>query len=383
MRKQNWEISYRYNTMHDRWIVKERTDLANYYNPYLKLRYNVTSTSEATPLIAETDLKFVTEIIIGGKSMLPVKEYTFATTGEHDVWFKFTDGAINYDGSGGEYVTGFNTITPVTEIVEIPTDLLRLTNNVFSGCDTLVKANLYTPNSKLNIITNSALNCVNLKEVIFPNSLKTINNSAFNGCKGLTELIIPNSVEIIQSSFSGCTNIERLVLSSSMTTIEARIWADNINLKEVIIPESIEIIHSGAFSGCTGLTELVIPNSITTIEAGTFANCSGLTKLIIPNSVTTIKVSAFYGCTGLTEITLPSTIIEVQGGAFSNCTGISKITSLATTSPIQIGAFTNVVPNGTLYIPYGCTEAYAECMRTDNNGYLGAQGWTIQELPKE
>lgn len=26
MKKQNWEISHRYNTMHDKWIVKERTD---------------------------------------------------------------------------------------------------------------------------------------------------------------------------------------------------------------------------------------------------------------------------------------------------------------------------------------------------------------------
>lgn len=344
MRKQNWEISHRYNTMHDKWIVKERTDLANYYNPYLKLRYNVTSTSEATPLISESQLTNLEEIIIDGESMLPVKEYTFATAGEHEVYFKFTDEAINYNGSGSAYVAGFSSNQNIIEIVEIPTDLLQLTNGAFSGCG-IIKANLYTPNSKLHTISNSSFaGNAYLNELILPNSLKTINNGAFNACTGLTELIIPNSVEIIYAgSFGGC-NIEKLVLSSSLKKIDSSNWSDNTNLKEVIIPEGVEIIQGNAFNGCSGLTELILPKSI----------------------------------------------IEIQGAAFCNCTSLKKIISLATTPaklPLSYSSvFGNVANDGILLVPYGCSEAYSVWLTPEQGNreeHLSAQGWTIQELPKE
>ena len=266
MKKQNWEISHRYNTMHDKWIVKERTDLANYYNPYLKLRYNVTSTSEATPLISESDLENVTEIIINGNSISPVKEYTFTTTGEHEVWFRFTNEAINYNGSEGSFIRGFNSSTPVTEIVEIPTEMIYLTGSAFQNCNTLVKANLKTPNGKLLVINNNSLsnsglleilipnsveiisagaflNCQLLENIIFSESLREIKGISFQNCVSLTEVVIPNSVTIIDAgAFYGSNNIEKFVFSSSMTTIEAGICGNNTNLKEVIIPEGIKTI---------------------------------------------------------------------------------------------------------------------------------------------
>ena len=284
-----------------------------FYNPfikndYLKLKYNVTSTSEATPLISESRLTYLEEIIIDGNNMSPVKEYTFATTGEHEVWFKSNTNSLigNYFG---------NNIFNIKEVIEIPTELITLGNGIFAGNTNIIKANLYTPNGELTTITAGA----------------------FNGCVGLTELILPNSISFIDSgSFYGA-KIEKLVLPASLTAIYNGNWQQNPNLKEVIIPEGLEIIGS----------------------------------------------AAFWECTGLTEIVLPSTITEIQTAAFQDNSGLIKITSLSTIAPvIDEFSFDRVAPNGTLYVPYGCTEAYAQWMSTEE-GYLGAQGWTIQELPQE
>ena len=327
-------------------------------NDYLKLKYNVTSTSEATPLIDESQLTNLEEIIIDGEKIENFEQldskyvdkynifatYLFSILGEHEVWFKFTDEAINSNGSGSVYVAGFDNIKNIIEIIEIPTNLQYMTNGAFSGCG-IIKANLYTPNGKLHTISNSSFaGNAYLNELILPNSLKTINNGAFYGCTGLTELVIPNSVEIIYAgSFGGC-NIEKLVLSSSLKKIDPGNWSNNTNLKEVIIPEGVEIIQGGAFNGCTGLTELILPKSIT----------------------------------------------EIQGASFCNCTNLKKITSLATTPaklPLSYnGVFGNVANNGILLVPYGCSEAYSIWLTPEQGNkeeHLSAQGWTIQELPQE
>ena len=327
-------------------------------NNYLKLKYNVTSTSEATQLIAESRLTDLEEIIIDGNSISPEKEYTFATAGEHDVWFKFTDEAINYNGSGSAYVSGFDSNQNIIEIIEIPTDLLQLTNGAFGGCG-IIKANLYTPNGKLQNISNGAFsNSISLKQIIFPNTVLNIAGSAFYGCNALTELNLPNSLKTIGlDAFCNCTV-----------------------LNELIIPNSVEIIDASAFNGCAGIERLVLSSSMKVIYTGNWVGNTNLKEVIIPEGIEIINSGAFAGCTGLTEITLPSTIIEVQMGAFNGCSKILEITSLAATPTISHGACSGVASNGTLYVPYGCTEAYSAWMEDD---YLGRNGWTIQELPQE
>lgn len=109
----------------------------------------------------------------------------------------------------------------------------------------------------------------------------------------------------------------------------------SILMSSITLPSTVTSIGSNAFWKCTALTSFTIPSNVTSIGSSAFYGCSGLTSVIIPNSVTSIGDYAFYGCSSLTSVT------------------VGMETPVAITQ--------NVFPNranATLYVPYGCSEAY-------------------------
>ena len=109
----------------------------------------------------------------------------------------------------------------------------------------------------------------------------------------------------------------------------------SILMSSITLPSTVTSIGSNAFWKCTALTSFTIPSNVTSIGSYAFYGCSGLTSVIIPNSVTSIGDYAFYGCSSLTSVT------------------VGMETPVAITQ--------NVFPNranATLYVPYGCSEAY-------------------------
>ncbi len=107
--------------------------------------------------------------------------------------------------------------------------------------------------------------------------------------------------------------------------------------------------------------------------------------------VTQVNKQAFNNVTNIKSLTIPATIEKIGSSAFANCTGIEKITCYAKTPPdISAGSCFGMASNGssaykaTVYVPYGCSEAYLNDGPNNANkgwGYYATMGYfTFEEL---
>ena len=107
---------------------------------------------------------------------------------------------------------------------------------------------------------------------------------------------------------------------------------------------SVTSRDDGSYSG-----NVVIPATVT---------CNGTTF-----TVTAIEAYAFQGCAGLTDITIPETVTQIGAYAFQGCTALEEgnITCLATVPPTITGNTFGTwhYKGASLYVPYGCYDAYA------------------------
>ena len=259
--------------------------------------------------------------------------------------------------------------------------------------------------------------CSGVTSVIIPNSVTAISGGfdwggsafaggAFENC-GLTTLTIPSTVTSIgQGAFSGCSNLVSIVVEEGNTVYDSRNNCNAIIVKETnaliagckntVIPDGVTSIGNGAFSGCKGLTSLELPSSVTYIgpdgfmgcsdltsigisgvtyiDYGAFEGCSALTSIVIPEGVTSIWQYTFYGCSSLTTITIPkgmkwigrNTYTGFFHNSFWGCSSLTDFYCYAEEVPeanAKVFEGSNIA-NATLYVPAGCSEAYAS-----------AEGW--------
>ena len=135
-------------------------------------------------------------------------------------------------------------------------------------------------------------------------------------------------------------------------------------ISKVYLPEGIETVDIEPYSDCT-ISYVYIPDGATTIKKiSCFKyNTSGnVTSTIeIPESVTKIEENAFSGST-LNHVVIPKNVVSIGTQAFydkNNSNNYNSVTSLAQTPPsIAYDTFRNY--NVTLYVPFGCKEAYTE-----------------------
>ncbi len=108
-------------------------------------------------------------------------------------------------------------------------------------------------------------------------------------------------------------------------------------------------------------------------------------------TVTQIYSRAFMGVTNIKTLKIPATIEKIGATAFSGCTGLETITCYATTPPdITAGSCFGMASSGsnaykaTVYVPYGCKDAYLNDGADNSNkgwGYYAAQSYfTYEEL---
>ena len=239
-----------------------------HYNPIetrVVATYNVTSTSNPTPIGFNQFISAFTEIEIDGVVQpTVVSAYTFDTVGEHTVKYTLTDTS--------------------------------------------------------SIGTSSFYQCKGLTSVIIPNSVIRIGNYAFSNCMGLPSVTIPNSVTNIgQYAFQSCRVLTNIIIPDSVTSIGDGAFQSCRSLTSVTIGNGVTSIGSNAFEICSGLTEITIPNNVTTIGGDAFSNCSGLTSVTIGSGVTSISNYAFNSCSSLISITsLATTAPTIYSSTFYN-----------------------------------------------------------------
>lgn len=275
----------------------------------------------------------------------------------------------------------------------IPSHVLTIGSNSFYNCSGLTAIEI--PNSVTTIEGVAFMSCTGITSINIPNSVTTIGGNAFGWCSGLTSIEIPASVTSIGGNLiQGCTSLESIVVDANNTVYDSRENCNAIietSTNKLIsgcnnseIPNTIITIGNSAFSACHGLTAIEIPNSVTTIEVGAFNYCTGLTSVVIPNSVTTIGDNAFrdchnmtslvisksitsiehhtfYGCRSLTSLEIPASVTSLGAEALGVCQALESITSYATVpASADYDPFWGVNTSKTkLYVPAGCTDAYA------------------------
>ena len=318
-------------------------------NPWVETRlvakFNVTSTSSATNIMASYSTSQFSEIEIDGVIQPSVvSSYTFTTTGEHTVKYTLVNPTI--------INSVFFNCTSLTSVT-IPNSVTSIADFAFELCPGLTSVTI--PDSVTSIGEGAFISCGSLTSITIPDSVTSIGNFAFNSCESLTSITIPNSVTSIGfAPFVSCSGLASITVDSSNTVYDSR---DNCNA-------IIETATNKLIAGCVNTS---IPNIITTIGNGAFGWHTGLISIIIPNSVTSIDTDAFVGCTGLTSVTIPNSVTTIGEYAFDECSSVTSVIVQATTPPtLGRNAFDTNASGRKIYVPSGSVTAYKSATNWSN-----------------
>ena len=219
--------------------------------------------------------------------------------------------------------------------VYIPSGVVKLENNPFSGCSHLEVIN---KSPYINIINKviynrfktSVLGCINSIKtdelVLLP--VKSIGRNSFWNCKGIKKIVLPSTLKQIgYNPFVGCSNIHFESYSDEYVVCDDVLFDKNKNkivcyptwkaVGEVSIPESVIALERGAFSGCNQMTGINLHN-VNVISKSCFTNCSSLKELYCSDLITYIGEWAFAYCSALEHISI-SKSTKIDNNAFSNC----------------------------------------------------------------
>ncbi|MCF0217633.1 MAG: leucine-rich repeat protein [Malacoplasma sp.] len=222
------------------------------------------------------------------------------------------------------------------EYISLPTTLLKMENNPFSGCTKLeleCKSKTYVIQD--DVIYNcfktaviGVLNKIKTQRLELIEGLKSINRNSFWNCKGIQTIVLPESLEDIgYNPFVGCTNIQFENKSPHFKVVDGVLY--NQDLTKIIcyptnkavgvinLLDSVITLERGAFSGCDKMTQLNLHN-VNVISKSCFTNCTNLKKLYCSDLITYIGEWAFAYCKSLKEVSVNKEII-IDNNAFSNC----------------------------------------------------------------
>ena len=243
---------------------------------FVRLVYNVTSTSEPTLLFSEHTCcgdkwsDFSNYIYYKGVSITPnTKSYTFPETGEQTVYVDFK----TYESNGKRY----------------------LNNCIFRDNNKLVKVKFPADYNVQGTGNYTFSGCVNLREADL-SCFTEIDYACFLNSSSLTSVTIPNVQIIGESSFNGT------------------------DLKNVYGPK-VRLIGLDAFKN--SLEAAVFPNLLTA-EPGAFAY-SKLTEFTVPSSTTSVA-RAFEYCYRLRNLTFEGT--TPPGDSFGLVRGLPNLMSV-------------------------------------------------------
>ena len=218
----------------------------------------------------------------------------------------------------------------------------------FSGCHTLVKADILNVNTKnvtnMNRMFNDCSSLVSLDLSGFDTKNVTRMSGMFRGCSGLTSLDLSGfdtkNVTSMSGMFRGCSGLTSLDLSGFDTknlTDMSQMFGICSGLTSLDLSgfDTKNVTSmSGMFSGCSGLTSLDLSGFDTknvTDMSQMFGNCSGLTSLDLSGFDTRNVMSLctmFFNCSGLTSLDLSgfdTKNVRNMACMFEGCSALASI----------------------------------------------------------
>ena len=220
------------------------------------------------------------------------------------------------------------------EKINIPSSVIKMENNPFSGCDKLDIENhsgAYHIIDKViyNEYKSSAIGCLNSIQTerleLLP--IKNICRNSFWNCKGIKTIVLPSSLEQIgYNPFVDCSNIHFENHSGAYKVDNDVLYTADMkklvcypswkSVDKVKVIDSVEILERGAFSGSNQMTSIDF-NKVKVISKTCFTNCDSLTDVYIPDSIIYLGEWAFAHCKNMKTISIPKTT-EIDNNAFLN-----------------------------------------------------------------
>ena len=235
--------------------------------------------------------------------------------------------------------------------------------------------------------------------VVIPESLTTdewfytvsaIGEKAFYRCPYLTSVTIPATVDIIHNdafvdAFFDSKNSSITCLATRPPIVSPSAFDSAIGDMTLYVPYGSKSAYEAAaywkdFGTITELPYTFKKGSFyykitgdNTLELsykdyndywGNVTIQTSVTYKDVTYTVTTVGEKAFYNCSRLRSVIIPSTVTSIGSQAFHGCTALQSgdITCWATEPPtIVYNTFDNGHYQGSsLYVPYGCYDAYAQ-----------------------
>lgn len=205
--------------------------------------------------------------------------------------------------------------------VVIPSSIIKLENNPFSGC---TKINLVNKSDYYHIDDSviydkdysSVIGCLNSinTDCLVLKDVKRICRNSFWNCKGIRKIVLPKTLESIgYNPFVSCSNIEFESNSENYMVYDNALYtADKSKLVcypakyaigDIYLPDEVITLERGAFSGCDKMTNIHLHN-VSIISKTCFTNCNSLERVYCSDLVTYIGEWAFAHCTNLKEVSV-------------------------------------------------------------------------------
>ena len=205
--------------------------------------------------------------------------------------------------------------------VVIPSSIIKLENNPFSGCNQITlnnKSSYYHVedsviydrdySSVIGCLNSIDTDCLVLKDV------KRICRNSFWNCKGIRKIVFPKTLEDIgYNPFVSCSNIEfesnsdkYIVYNNALFTADKSklvCYPAKYAIGEVHLPDETITLERGAFSGCDKLSNIHLHN-VSIISKTCFTNCNSLVSVYCSDLVTYIGEWAFAHCANLKEVSV-------------------------------------------------------------------------------
>ena len=207
------------------------------------------------------------------------------------------------------------------EFVTLPSSLIKLENNPFSGCKNL-KLESKTENYHIadSVIYDKeyksvigALNSIKTDKLVLKNIERICRNSFWN-CKGIKKIVLPETLKDIgYNPFVGCSHIQFESKSSSYVVEDGILYNKNkskliccpadVAVGDIHIKENVIELERGAFSGCGKMTSINLHN-VSIISKTCFTNCNSLKEVYCSDLISFIGEWAFAHCESLKKLSV-------------------------------------------------------------------------------
>ncbi len=220
--------------------------------------------------------------------------------------------------------------------ITIPSSVIKLKNNPFSGCPNLHLENkspyyhvidkvIY---NKFKTAVIGCLNSIKTNELRLLETTKSINRNSFWNCVGIKKIVFPKTlIDIGYNPFIGCANIHFESHSDKFKVVDDVLYNKDKTvlicypswkaIGDIHLLDSVITLERGAFSGCNKMTSIHLHN-VNIINKSCFTNCVSLSKVYCSDFISYVGEWAFAYCKNLDEISVNKQT-KIDNNAFSNC----------------------------------------------------------------